>query len=348
MRRRSLIVIVVLCLVAAAGAGWWFWQRAQAPAPAPALVQGPHVETVSGETVVVIPIDMQRASGIATQALQAATVHPEREAYASVIELQPLLDLGARLAAARADRASAAALATASQAQAARTLALFNDDRNASQKALQDARAAAQSDQAKLAASEAALAGIEHQMRQQFGSALASAVGTRSRIWRRLESGTAAVLRVSLPASMAAPDSIAIDAPAGGTLTGQRLSAAPQVDPLLQGAPYFYLADAPLPAGVRIVAHASVAGAPTAGVLVPDSAIVWYGDTRWTYLKLAQDRFVRRLVNVAAPATGGVLAAEGLAAGQRVVTQGAALLLSEEQRPRGVSTQCKDPPECDD
>lgn len=349
MRRRSLIVIVVLVLAALAVGGWWYWQHAHVqPEQAPVAAQGLRVETVNGETVVVVPTDMQRASGIATRALATATVRPEQEVYAGVIDLQPLLDFGARLAAARAERASAAALASASQAQAARTQALFEDDRNASQKALQDARVAAQSDQAKLAASDAALAGIRLQLRQQFGTALADAATSRSgAIWRKIESGRAAVLRVSLPASMAAPESIAVDAPAGGTLAGQRLSAAPQVDPLLQAAPYFYLVDAPLPAGARLVAHAGAAGGK-AGVLVPDSAVIWYGDLRWTYLKLAPDRFARRLLNVAAPSVGGVLVTEGLSAGQQVVTQGAALLLSEEQRPRGISTQCKDPPECDD
>ncbi|GAB3468700.1 hypothetical protein GCM10027321_37380 [Massilia terrae] len=340
----------MLILAALAGAVWWYWQHAHVqPQPAPVAAQGLRVETVNGETVVVVPSDMQRASGIATQALAAATVRPEQEVYAGVIDLQPLLDFGARLAAARADRASAAALASASQAQAARTQALFQDDRNASQKALQDARAAAQSDQAKLAASEAVLAGIQQQVRQQFGAALADAASSRGgAIWQKIETGRAAVLRVALPASMPAPANISVDAPAGGTLAGQRLSAAPQVDPLLQGAPHFYLVDAPLPAAARLIAHAGGAGQGKAGVLVPDSAVTWYGDQRWTYLKLAPERFVRRLLNVAAPAAGGVLVTEGLNAGQQVVTQGAALLLSEEQRPRGVSTQCKDPPECDD
>ena len=349
MRRRSLIVIVVLVLAALAGGGWYLWDRFyKVPAPAPAPLEALRVETVNGETVVIVPPEMQRASGILTHTLVASTTRPQQDVYAGVIDVQPLLDLGARLAAARADRASAAALAAASQAQAARTQALFQDDRNASQKALQDARAAAQSDQARLAASEAALAGIEHQLRQQFGAALANAAAARSGIWRQLESGRVSVLRVALPASMQPPQSIAVDAPAGGTLAAQRLSAAPQVDPLLQGAPYLYLVDAALPAGARIVAHASVAGGDIGGVLVPDAAIVWYGDMRWTYLKLGPDRFTRRLLKVLAPAVGGVLAGDGLGAGQQVVTQGAALLLSEEQRPRGNSTQCKDPPECDE
>jgi len=38
----------------------------------------------------------------------------------------------------------------------------------------------------------------------------------------------------------------------------------------------------------------------------------------------------------------------GFRAGDDVVIRGAQLLLSEELRPQGITTQCKDPPECDD
>jgi membrane fusion protein, multidrug efflux system len=233
--------------------------------------------------------------------------------------------------------------------QAARMLTLFQDDRNASQKNLQDARAAAQADQARLAVSNAALAGLVTSLRQQFGDALARAAASPgSGTWRQLVSGQAAVLRVVFPAAGAAPEGLAIDAPAGGELSAHKLSAAPQVDPILQGTAYFYLIPAPLPVGTRTVAHAASGQLGEAGVLVPDEAIIWYGDARWAYVKTAGERFTRRLVQGAVPSAGGVLASAGLRAGDEVVTRGAALLLSEEQRPHGIATQCKDPPECDD
>lgn len=186
-------------------------------------------------------------------------------------------------------------------------------------------------------------------MRQQFGETLARAAATPGAgPWRQLVAGQAAVLRVVFPSVDAAPDRLAVDAPAGGQLTGHKLSVAPQVDPMLQGAAWFYLVAAPLPTGTRTVAHAVNGKQGAAGVLVPDTAILWYGDTRWAYVKTAGERFTRRLVQAVAPAAGGVLVTDGLHAGEQVVTRGAALLLSEEQRPRGVATQCKDPPECDD
>lgn len=186
-------------------------------------------------------------------------------------------------------------------------------------------------------------------MRLQFGEGLArAAAAPGAEPWRRLVSGHAALLRVAFPAAGPAPESLVIEVPAGGMLTARKLSPASQVDPMLQGSAYLYLVPAPLPVGTRAVAHAANGTMDTFGVLVPDGAIVWYGDTRWTYVRTAGDRFTRRLVQAMAPVADGVLATTGLRAGDEVVTRGAMLLLSEEQRPRGMSTQCKDPPECDD
>lgn len=350
--RRRLPILLAAPVLLALGAGGWFLHQAMAPAnPAVAALhtEGARVETIGGETVVVVPADMQHASGIAVSPLAAAQVQAELLAYASVIDPQPLFDLGTRLAAATAERKAAQAQAGVSAAQAARTQALYEDDRNASQKSLQDARALAQSDQAKLAASEATLAGIRASMRQQFGDRLALAASSPTAgLWPRLVSGQAAVLRVVVASTGALPDSLAFEAPMGGTLTGHKLSAAPQVDPMLQGVAWFYLVPAALPAGMRTLAHAASGQQGAAGVLVPEEAVFWYGDTRWTYVRTASERFTRRLVRSEAAAPGGVLVSAGLRAGESVVTRGAALLLSEEQRPRGIATVCKDPPECDD
>lgn len=354
MRRRLLVPIVLIAVLVllALGAGGWFLYRSYAPAGAPAAqadAASVQVATLDGETVLSVPAEIQRASGIAVSALAPAQVQPQRLVYASVIDPLPLFDLRTRMAAARSELGALRNQAGVSAAQAARMQTLFEDDRNASQKTLQEARAAAQADQAKVAAAEATLAGLETSARQQFGPALArAAAAPGAGPWRQLASSQAALLRVVFPTGGAAPDSVAVEAPAGGTLTAHALSAAPQVDPMLQGAAYFYLVAAPLPVGTRTVAHAAGAPPGAAGVLVPDDAIVWYGDTRWTYVRTAPDRFTRRLVQAVAPAAGGVLAASGLRAGDAVVTRGAALLLSEELRPRGIATQCKDPPECDD
>lgn len=355
-RRRLLFILATLTVLAAAAAGWTIYHVMSAPpgAPAPSAPETQHVQrvqTVNGETVVVVAPDMQRASGINAVPLAQATFQAERTAYATVIDLQPLFDLGNRLAAARADRDSARAQVADSQAQVERAQVLYQDDRNVSEKSVQDARAVAQSDQAKLHAAEAAKSGVEASLRQQFGETLANAAATpTSSLFRQLSHGLATIVRITLPAgdNVSVPARLAIDDQNGQRIAARKLSAAAQIDPAVQGASYFYLAEHAFPVGTRTIAHLVLQGQNTAGLLIPDSAIVWYGGQRWVYIRTAADRFTRRLFPAAFATNEGIIATSGFHAGDDIVMRGAQLLLSEEQRPQGIATQCKDPPECDD
>jgi membrane fusion protein, multidrug efflux system len=103
-----LILLSVMSLALASGAGWYIYQAvhdsgastsADAP-PAPP----PAVQTVNGETVVVVSPEGQRASHIKVAPLAAATSQSGISAYATVIDLQPLFDLRNRLASARGRR----------------------------------------------------------------------------------------------------------------------------------------------------------------------------------------------------------------------------------------------------
>lgn len=353
MSIRRHIVIPTLCALLgllALCALWWLYPMLSSHA-APVLaarLEELQVQTVNGATVLTVPAAMQRASGIVATPLAAATLQPEQTGYGTVLDPQPLFELGNRLSIARAERDAVHAQAEASAAQAARAQMLFRDDRNVSQKAMQDAQAAAHADQARLASANSTCATIAATIRQQFGAALAAAAETQSALWRQLTAGQSSLVRITFAGGAAAPpDKVSLAAATGRSVDARKLSAAGQVDPMLQGASYVYMVAPALPAGMRTLVHAA-SGPGKAGVLIPDSAIVWYGDTRWVYLRDAGQRYTRRLVEAAIPAAGGLLSAQGLRAGDLVVTQGAALLLSEEQRPRGIATQCKDPPECDD
>ncbi|AJZ56716.1 metal ion efflux membrane fusion protein family protein [Paraburkholderia fungorum] len=358
--KRRLILLSVASVALVAGAGWHIYRTFDAsPTASVASAQAtpgqpvPTVQTVNGETVVVVAADVQRASHIDVAPLAAVTIRPSSDAYATVIDLQPLFDLRNRLATARADYETLRAQAGNSRAQYERSRVLFEDDRNISQKNLQDAGAVMQTDQAKLQAAESAQSGLEATMRQQFGDALTSAaMAPASNLFLRLLNGRAVVLRVTLPADYisAAPAHITIDTPDGQQVTAQMLSASPQGDPAVQGNPYFYASDRALPVGTRTSAHVSSSNSGTSGIAIPERAVVWYGGQRWVYVRTSPTRFTRRFVPAATTATGeqGLVASGGFHAGDQVVMDGAQLLLSEEMRPQGIATACKDPPECDD
>jgi hypothetical protein len=350
-RRTTLLLVASAVLVAAAG-GYVYRTMNKSPgaptAPAPAA-QSQRVQTVNGETVVIVATDVQRASHLDVGSLATSVLQPESTDYATVIDLQPLFDLRNRLAAARADRESARAQAEAARAQYERDRVLFEDDRNVSQKSLQDARAVMQTNQAKLQAAESAQINLDATLRQQFGDALASAATAPvSDLFQQVLAGRAVVLRVTLPANAGAPAHITVDGLDGHLVSAHKLSASPQSDPAIQGNPYFYAADSALPVGTRTTAHVSLVDKSTPGLLIPESAVVWYGGQPWVYVRTAADHFTRRYVPSALAADHGFVVTSGFRAGDQVVVRGAQLLLSEELRPQGVTTKCKDPPQCDD
>lgn len=346
--KRSVLLLLAVSVVLIAAASWHVYRTLNAaPAAPPPAAPAQRVQVVNGETVVVIGIDGQRASHIEVAPLAATTVTPQTAAYGSVIDPQPLFDLRNRLATARADRDGARAQADASRAQYERTRALFEDNRNVSQKSLQDAGAAMVTAQTKLQAAEAAENALETTLRQQFGSALARAASAAdSGLLQNLASGATVLLRVTLPTGVPALSEISIDVPGEPPFPAGKVSASPQADPAVQGRPYFYAAKHALPVGTRVTARVPQTGSPTAGMLVPESAILWYGGERWVYAKTGPNRFTRRHLLSPLPTDRGVVVTGGLRPGDEVVVQGAELLLSEELRPQGPGTQCKDP-ECD-
>jgi len=318
---------------------------------APATAAPPSVQTVNGETVVVVSPDAQRASRIEVSPLAVSTVEHTRAAYATVVDLQPLFDLRNRLASARADAESLATQAGNARAQYARSQTLFDDDRNISRKSLQDAQAAMQGDDARARSAHAIQEGLDAMLRQQFGDALANAAtASTSALFERLLTGRAAVVRITLPTGEAgeAPQGAAIDGPDGQRIAVQRLSVSPSADPAVQGSAWLYVSARALPVGMRTTAHLPAAQTPAASIVIPARAVLWYGGQTWVYVKTAGDRFTRRFVSASNGDGQDLAVTEGFHAGDEVVTQGAQLLLSEELKPQGIATVCKDPPECDD
>ncbi|MDG0027555.1 metal transporter [Trinickia sp. Y13] len=341
-------------LAIATAAGWYIFRTVAIPGPAtsaPRPASAPAVQTIGAERVLTIGLDAQRASGIEVAPVTTTRVRTQYDAYATVVDPQPLFDLSTRLAAAQADVATVAEQAGNSKAQYQRSRQLFDDDHNVSLKALQDSHALMQADRDKLQSARAALAGLSATARAQFGEVLAHAVASPGSGWlARLQSGSTSLLRVTLPSTIGsgAPERVTLHAPDGESITAHRLSPSPVADPAVQGDPWFYAAPRALPAGMHTLAVAATPQKSAPAWLIPADAIVWYGGQTWAYVRTAPDRFARRLVQSASEDDAGVEVTTGFRAGDSIVTRGAQLLLSEELKPEGVATACKDPPECDD
>lgn len=296
-----------------------------------------HVATEKGSVVVTLSAEAQKASGIATEALKSASHQSQLVSYGTVVGIEPLTDLRARYLAARADAGVVRASMTNTQQDYQRLQALNRDNRNVSDRAVQVAEAAWKADEARLAAAETQAAGVRDNLRQQWGETLARwAMGESGAPLAKLLSHEEVLVQVTLPFDDIQPEklsSIQI-APAGGhgkPVTASYVSPSPQTDITIQGRTYFFRAPAhELRAGMRVEARLSAPGKQAEGVVVPNTAVVWYAGKAWAYRREGEDRFLRTLVNTAQEASDGWFNTSGFKAGEEVVTSGTQLLLSEE------------------
>ncbi|OHV88769.1 hypothetical protein [Mesorhizobium sp. ORS 3428] len=349
---KRLLFALVPTAAALAAWGWISYQPAQsATSPTPAPAPTGRVSNENGLTVVTLDDATQKRSGIQTDPLVATKRQDEKTAYGSVLDLQPLIDLQARYRAAAADVASAQAALEVSAQEAERNRVLFRDHINISQKTLQAAQASWSADKAKLQSAQASLEGVRASALQQFGPQLAALVAGKDTELAGLLDGQDMMLRIVVPVAEGStwiPQQISFDGGAKGRLAARLVSASPQSDPIAEGLTFLYRAPASLPVGSKVIAFLPTDQQPASGIVIPRTAVLWFGGQPWAYVQQGNDRFVRRPVDDRSPYDGGYFVAAGFAAGERVVTRGAELLLSEEQRPPiTAAAACKDP-ECDD
>jgi hypothetical protein len=73
------------------------------------------------------------------------------------------------------------------------------------------------------------------------------------------------------------------------------------------------------------------ASSKESGLLIPSTAVVWYGGKAWVYKKQDKENFVRLPINTEHPSKDGWFnQASVIQANDEIVTSGAQLLLSEE------------------
>jgi hypothetical protein len=300
---------------------------------------------VNGLTVITLAPAVQRASGLRTQTVGSATAAASgRSAYGVVLDVQPLVDWRGKYLAARADEQAARTQWAVARAERDRLRTLHAEDQNASLKSLQAAEAEEQRARSAAESAAAALHVLQADALQQFGPVLAGWAQDRPAPMQRLVSHRASLVGIALDDSPAPPE-LEVSTGAGPRRTSTWVDRLVRADPKLGAALQLYLVPAPLPANASVVAWLATAAA--GGVFVPLPAVVWYADQPWAYVKRDGSHFARVPLLDTTGTPDGYVARGGITAGASVVTQGAGLLLSQEQTPPPNAAPCKDP-ECDD
>lgn len=295
-----------------------------------------HIAEEKGNAVVTLSVEAQQASGIGVEELKSASHQSELGSYGSVVGIEPLVDFRARYLSARADINAARAAIANSQQDYQRLLALNRDNRNVSDRAVQAAEATWKADEAKLAAATTLANGIRDSMRQQWGDTLTRwATEDQGGALSKLLAHEEVLVQIALPFEDLHPEKLAIQITPAGTrgkpVNARYVSPSPQTDTTIQGRTYYFLAPAnELRAGMRVEVRFKTNGKQSSGVIIPNSAVIWYAGKAWVYRKDDDDKFMRQLVDTSQEAGEGWFNASGFKPGEEVVTNGAQLLLSEE------------------
>jgi hypothetical protein len=263
------------------------------------------------------------------------------------------ITLGDRLSSAIAEADSGRAALAAAQASLNRARTLNADDKNVSDRVVEESDAKVAAERARVAAADRSIALIESSLTSMSSAAIPLELDRGGQVVEVLvhpgeavEAGQPIVrvtrfdrllARVDIPAGEVASGNISAAniVPLGyesRAIRGERVSLAAAVDPRTQGQPFLFRVDDPsftLRPGLSVTAYLELPGEPRKGVVVPRAAVVRQSGTTWVYVQTTADQFARREVNLEDPTAEGWFT-RSLSPGDRVASTGAQTLLSEE------------------
>jgi len=264
----------------------------------------------------------QQRVGIATQKLATVQRSAEIDAFAKVLDPGPLVQ-------SENDLETAEAASTASRAEAARTKALHE---NGGSIAAKDAEAAAS--QARQDAIKVVL--LRRQIDLQWGPGVSRLSDARRKaLVAGLANGSVALVHVDTHNNEGQGGARQVKVDIGNdSVTGAVIGPARAAEPRLQSSGLIVEITGKdailLSVGLTQSAHIEEASSQS-GVLLPRGAIIRFRGSDWAYVRVGPTTFQRRLALGPEPEKDGFFVAQGFAAGDDVVVQGATSLFAAEQ-----------------
>jgi hypothetical protein len=269
-----------------------------------------------------LSVTTQRRLGVGAQPPRSTHRAAQIDAFAKVLDPEPLVQLDS-------DLATAEAAAAASRAEAEREKTLHAADGSVAAKDLEAGQAQARADALKVQV-------LRRRVNLEWGPGVARlSDGARGRLVQGLTAGRIALVHVDTHNNdgQAGARLVKIDV-GGDSVPGVVLGPARAAEPRLQSSGLIVevtgAAAILLSVGLTQSAHIE-AKDPETGFLVPRSAIIRHRGLDWIYVRIGPETFERRMLESPVPEADGFFVTRGIAAGDLVVTAGAAAVFTAEQ-----------------
>jgi hypothetical protein len=264
----------------------------------------------------------QQRIGLTTQKLATVRRSAEIDAFAKVLDPAPLIQ-------SENDLETAEAASAASRAEAARTKALHENGGSVAAKDAEAAQSQARQDAIKVEL-------LRRQIDLQWGSGVSRLSDARRKsLVAGLAAGRVALVHVDTHNNEGQDGAKQVKVDIGSdSVAGAVIGPARAAEPRLQSSGLIVEITGKdailLSVGLTQSAHIEAASSQS-GVLLPRGAIIRFRGSEWAYVKVGPTAFQRRLAMNPEPEKDGIFVAQGFAAGDTVVVQGAASLFAAEQ-----------------
>jgi len=271
---------------------------------------------------------LQQQLGIATQTLKSTQQAADVDAFAKVLDPEPLVQLDS-------DLRTAESAAVASRAEAERSKVLHSADGGVASKDLEAAVAQAQSDALKVEM-------LRNRLGLEWGPGVAHmSAAARERLVKGVVAGKIALVHVDTHNNdgQAGAKFVKVDI-GDDSVRGPVLGPARTAESRLQSSGLIVEISGPsailLSVGLTNSAHIE-SSSPQTGFVAPLASIIRYRGLDWVYVRTGPGSFERRMLESPVPAAEGFFVTKGLADGDEVVTKGAAALFTAEQSGAGAA-----------
>jgi CHASE3 domain sensor protein len=281
---------------------------------------------------------LQLSSGIETTTVDAYNQQTEFIAYGKAVNLHPLLALRTRYLQTIAESNRALAKFKHAEQTINRQQDLFKNGVS-SKRNLQEHQAQWHIEKAQADASNFQAKAIIDEAILVWGQALTDwALNSKSDNLSDFISGQRKLLQITLPSNKHLTETIktiVVDTTGNRNLAHKAdyISATELTESITQGESYYFQStDKKIKTGMNITAWIPENDKSETGVIIPKSALIWNMDQAFVYIKTDEETFHRRIITQYTASNNGYFVANTIEPGEKVVTKGAQMLLSEELR----------------